>query len=242
MAEMASHILPDVPENEEIFYDDGVVGGIGLGGVGVGAGAAGDGSGPSSSAAAAAAAAAVPLPPVLLPPPAAASSRRGQQRGAGGKGPTCREPNGTLFRTKIRFLDGAGREWPITYERLRSAGQKHTRLSAGWRELCAANALAVGDTVRFSRYGGRGEDGVVLVEKEEEEAREKEEARGEEEEEARGEEEEEASEKEEEEARGEEEEEASEKEEEEATEREEEAEGGTCLGKEREEEAKGVER
>ena len=204
MAEMASHILPDVPENEEIFYDDGVVGGIGLGGVGVGAGAAGDGSGPSSSAAAAAAAAAVPLPPVLLPPPAAASSRRGQQRGAGGKGPTCREPNGTLFRTKIRFLDGAGREWPITYERLRSAGQKHTRLSAGWRELCAANALAVGDTVRFSRYGGRGEDGVVLVEKKEEEA--------------------------------------SEKEEEEATEREEEAEGGTCLGKEREEEAKGVER
>ena len=218
MAEMASHILPDVPENEEIFYDDGVVGGIGLGVVGVGAGAAGDGSGPSSSAAAAEAAAAVPLPPVLLPPPAPASSRRGQQRGAGGKGPTCREPNGTLFRTKIRFLDGAGREWPITYERLRSAGQKHTRLSAGWRELCAANALAVGDTVRFSRYGGRGEDGVVLVEKEEEEAREKEEARGEEEEEA------------------------SEKEEEEATEREEEAEGGTCLGKEREEEAKGVER
>lgn len=127
VAEMAREILPDIPENEEIFEDDSSGGG--------GAHAVGSPS----------------------------NNQRKRHRG-----PTCREPNGTLFRTKIRFLDAQGREWPITYERLRSAGQKHTRLSAGWRELCQANGLGVGDVACFTRYGGRGEAGVVLVEKEEE--------------------------------------------------------------------------
>lgn len=125
VAEMAREILPDIPENEEVFGSGGA-----------------DGS------------------------PAAAAAAAAQRKKH--RGPTCREPNGTLFRTKIRFLDAEGREWPITYERLRSAGQRHTRLSAGWHELCQANGMVVGDVVSFTRYGGRGEEGVVLVEKEEE--------------------------------------------------------------------------
>ena len=63
------------------------------------------------------------------------------------------------------MLDEQDREWLITYESLCSAGQKHTRLSAGWAALCKANAFKVGETLVFSRWGKR-DGGVVVVARE----------------------------------------------------------------------------
>ena len=65
------------------------------------------------------------------------------------------------------MLDERDREWLITYESLCSAGQRHTRFSAGWAALCKANDFKVGETIVFSRWGKR-DSGVVVVERERE--------------------------------------------------------------------------
>lgn len=75
---------------------------------------------------------------------------------------TCYKPNTVIFRRRVRVLDEREREWTITYESLCSAGQRHTRLSAGWAALCKANEFKVGETIVFARWGGR-DDGVVVV-------------------------------------------------------------------------------
>lgn len=80
--------------------------------------------------------------------------------------PTCHKPNTVIFRRRVRMLDEREREWVITYESLCSAGQRHTRFSAGWAAMCKANEFKVGDTIVFSRWGGR-ETGVVVIGREE---------------------------------------------------------------------------
>ena len=63
------------------------------------------------------------------------------------------------------MLDERDREWLITSESLCSAGQRHTRFSAGWATLCKANVFKVGETLVFSRWGKR-DSGVVVVQRE----------------------------------------------------------------------------
>ena len=82
-----------------------------------------------------------------------------------GPAPTCRKPNTVIFRRRVRMLDEQDREWLITYESLCSAGQRHTRFSAGWAALCKANDFKVGETIVFSRWGKR-DGGVVVVARE----------------------------------------------------------------------------
>jgi len=82
-----------------------------------------------------------------------------------GGAPTCRKPNTVIFRRRMRVLDNEDREWLISYESLCSAGQRHTRFSAGWAALCKANDFRVGDTIVFSRWGKR-DSGVVVVQRE----------------------------------------------------------------------------
>jgi len=82
-----------------------------------------------------------------------------------GGAPTCRKPNTVIFRRRVRMLDEQDREWLITYESLCSAGQRHTRCSAGWAALCKANDFRVGDTIVFSRWGKR-DSNVVVVQRE----------------------------------------------------------------------------
>jgi len=79
--------------------------------------------------------------------------------------PTCRKPNTVIFRRRVRVLDERDREWLITSESLCSAGQRHTRFSAGWATLCKANDFKVGETILFSRWGKR-DSGVVFVQRE----------------------------------------------------------------------------
>lgn len=81
------------------------------------------------------------------------------------RAPTCRKPNTVIFRRRLRLLDEQDREWLITYESLCSAGQRHTRFSAGWAALCKANDFKVGETIVFSRWGKR-DGGVVVVARE----------------------------------------------------------------------------
>jgi len=80
--------------------------------------------------------------------------------------PTCYKPNTVIFRRRVRMLDEREREWVITYESLCSAGQRHTRFSAGWAAMCKANEFRVGDTIVFSRWGDR-ETGIVVISREE---------------------------------------------------------------------------
>ena len=89
------------------------------------------------------------------------NARRAGTTGA----PTCRKPNTVIFRRRVRMLDEQDREWLVTYESLCSAGQRHTRFSAGWATLCKANDFKVGETIVFSRWGKR-ESGVVVVQRE----------------------------------------------------------------------------
>ena len=51
------------------------------------------------------------------------------------------------------MLDEQDREWLITYGSLCSAGQRHTRFSAGWAALCKANDFKVGETIVFLLVG-----------------------------------------------------------------------------------------
>jgi len=76
--------------------------------------------------------------------------------------PTRHNNNTVVFRRKVRMLDEREREWIITYESLHSAGQRHTRFSAGWAALCRANEFKVGETITFARWGER-ENGVVVI-------------------------------------------------------------------------------
>ena len=70
-----------------------------------------------------------------------------------------RQSGGTsmlLFKFAILLVDEHDRAWPVQYEGFMSAGQRHLRLGAGWRYLCRANAVAVGERVRVGvqRVGG----------------------------------------------------------------------------------------
>jgi len=121
VAEMAREILPEVPENEEIFFDEVDRGGSGSGNGSGNGNFNGDGNGNGASTSSS------PAAPPPLPPQQLLNLKRK-------KGPTSREPNGTLFRTKIRFLDSQGREWPVTYgERIETGRRRRSFLFCEFR-------------------------------------------------------------------------------------------------------------
>ena len=45
-----------------------------------------------------------------------------------------------------------GKQWQIVLECLFTSGQRHVRLTKGWDELCNANGVSVGNTVRLDRW------------------------------------------------------------------------------------------
>jgi len=51
------------------------------------------------------------------------------------------------------------RSWPVTYEGVLCASQRHLRLTCGWAEFARAAGLRIGNTVTFER---RGDDRRVL--------------------------------------------------------------------------------
>jgi len=54
--------------------------------------------------------------------------------------------------TSFSIQDREGRRWPISLECVRTAGQRHTRISKGWSALCSANRFSVGRCLRFARW------------------------------------------------------------------------------------------
>jgi len=51
----------------------------------------------------------------------------------------------------VSLQDSNGRRWPVLLECLRTAGQRHVRLSKGWAEVCRANGFLVGKRIRLAR-------------------------------------------------------------------------------------------
>ena len=54
----------------------------------------------------------------------------------------------------VYVQDAHGRRWPVVLEMLRTARQRHVRLSRGWTEVCRANGICVSTSVRFDRWEG----------------------------------------------------------------------------------------
>jgi len=52
----------------------------------------------------------------------------------------------------VHVHDIEGRRWPVLIECLRTAGQRHVRLNKGWAEMCSANGLSIGRSVRLARW------------------------------------------------------------------------------------------
>ncbi|WIA08407.1 hypothetical protein OEZ86_011011 [Tetradesmus obliquus] len=59
-----------------------------------------------------------------------------------------------LFKVQVKLVDGVGQIWPVTYEGVMCAGQRHLRLTCGWSEFIKAKRLTIGDAVTFERRGG----------------------------------------------------------------------------------------
>ena len=66
--------------------------------------------------------------------------------------PVRHSANASLFRVPVTLVDAAaGRAWPVQYELLVSAGQRHARFSRGWATFSRDNGLAAGHVVTFER-------------------------------------------------------------------------------------------
>jgi hypothetical protein len=59
-----------------------------------------------------------------------------------------------LFKVQVKLVDAVGQIWPVTYEGVMCAGQRHLRLTCGWSEFIKAKRLTIGDAVTFERRGG----------------------------------------------------------------------------------------
>jgi len=66
---------------------------------------------------------------------------------------TRRESSTPLKKgTLVYIYDTKGRRWPVVVECLRTAGQRHVRFNKGWAEMCSANRLSIGSSVRLARW------------------------------------------------------------------------------------------
>ena len=52
----------------------------------------------------------------------------------------------------VSLQDEQGRRWPVVFEVLRTAGQRHLRLNKGWALMSIANGFAVGKRIRLARW------------------------------------------------------------------------------------------
>lgn len=58
-----------------------------------------------------------------------------------------------LFRRAVELVDAAGSRWSMVYEGVLCAGQRHLRLTSGWKDFVRAHKLRIGDSVTFERVG-----------------------------------------------------------------------------------------
>ena len=54
--------------------------------------------------------------------------------------------------TSVGIQDPEGRLWPVVLVCLRTASQRHVKLTRGWAETCSANGFCVGMIVRLDRW------------------------------------------------------------------------------------------
>jgi hypothetical protein len=56
-----------------------------------------------------------------------------------------------LFKCQVKLVDPTGHAWPVMYEGVLCAGQRHLRLTCGWSEFIKARKIGIGDAVTFER-------------------------------------------------------------------------------------------
>ena len=74
-----------------------------------------------------------------------------------GGGPSC--PCTPLFKVKIMLYDSNGRSWRVQYDGLqfngRAGGQRHLRLTRGWRLFVRGNDIRIGRCLQGCLQGER---------------------------------------------------------------------------------------
>lgn len=83
------------------------------------------------------------------PPGRSSGSSKGRGRQAGQQ-----KSYEMLFKCQIKLVDPTGQAWPVIYEGVLCAGQRHLRLTCGWSEFIKARKIAIGDSVSFERWAG----------------------------------------------------------------------------------------
>jgi hypothetical protein len=87
-----------------------------------------------------------------------AGRARGRQQKQGGGGQAAKSYE-MLFKCQVKLVDPTGHAWPVMYEGVLCAGQRHLRLTCGWSEFIKARKISIGDAVTFERWvvvGGCG--------------------------------------------------------------------------------------
>jgi hypothetical protein len=56
-----------------------------------------------------------------------------------------------LFKCQVKLVDPTGHAWPVMYEGVLCAGQRHLRLTCGWSEFIKSRKIGIGDAVTFER-------------------------------------------------------------------------------------------
>eukprot|EP00775_Hariotina_reticulata_P012097 gene12097-12236_t len=70
-----------------------------------------------------------------------------------------------LFKVQVKLVDCSGQVWPVTYEGVMCAGQRHLRLTCGWSELIKAKRISIGDAITFERRGSNRAALAVTVQR-----------------------------------------------------------------------------
>lgn len=70
-----------------------------------------------------------------------------------------------LFKVQVKLVDSAGTVWPVTYEGVLCAGQRHLRLTCGWSEFIKAKKIAIGDAITFEHRNGNKTALAVAIQK-----------------------------------------------------------------------------
>jgi hypothetical protein len=85
--------------------------------------------------------------------PAAAGAVSVPGRAAAGSASGSGRTYEMLFKVQVKLVDYSGQVWPVTYEGVMCAGQRHLRLTCGWSELIKARRIGIGDAITFERRG-----------------------------------------------------------------------------------------
>eukprot|EP00878_Enallax_costatus_P000614 GHUV01000715.1.p1 GENE.GHUV01000715.1~~GHUV01000715.1.p1 ORF type:complete len:1169 (+),score=498.25 GHUV01000715.1:361-3507(+) len=70
-----------------------------------------------------------------------------------------------MFKVQVKLVDSAGKVWPVTYEGVMCAGQRHLRLTCGWSEVIKAKKIGIGDSITFEQRGGTKTVLAVAIQK-----------------------------------------------------------------------------